>query len=691
MTEPTNSFLRVFVVVLALIPVCLVAAEDVFVVSDIYAVKPDGTCYETKDGQWGELARENAHWSAETKTIRMFAARNEEVAVQIVIPAKGQGYWGRMEAVNGPGSIAPDRTTFSAVVWNQGPNNTRVPDLVVPLDGSIRGLKRFDVPAQIEGLYPMDNTVGVMLFELWVPQEAKPGTYAGKISVMRQEKEFAKLNLELTVFDFALPDAPTFAMDFLSYDTPGTIVSKQGNEDAAGPADTHIIQNSGLNPTVARISDKAKAIDYQVYKLLADNRCFLNILPYHSQRGQPRIAYPVSGTGALAKITSFAEYDDYVAPILDGKLNKFGAPPAHFTLAFNSNYPHLCQSEPSKQFDWRPFKSTLPDGPGKESALKEFEETHRAIAEQTVAHFAEKGWKNTRFEIYHNQKAKPDRNRLPWKLDEPVTGDDYKALRYFLNTGKWAFESAKAAGIQVVTRIDLGHFHCENMCTLEGQKAICFKKKEWDKAGAQQILGNVVDHWVVGLTHGDGAHHKIPEYRRPGVKMMCYCTGAGGGMLLDNRCVYAGLGYVSAKRGTEGLILYKVGLENPNQAPNRDVVLYGGQVLGVDGALCPKRLKLLRNCVNDFEYIVEARKKDAAATQAVVDMMAYITESPDPKYRTQSKSVGLSPTNNPEDFLAARLKLAAIISGNKSAGPELQGRSDRFAPCQVQDDITGYD
>ena len=42
------------------------------------------------------------------------------------------------------------------------------------------------------------------------------------------------------------------------------------------------------------------------------------------------------------------------------------------------------------QFDWLPFAKSLPEGPGKEPKLKEFEETNKAIAEQTVAHFAQK-------------------------------------------------------------------------------------------------------------------------------------------------------------------------------------------------------------------------------------------------------------------------------------------------------------
>jgi hypothetical protein len=54
-----------------------------------------------------------------------------------------------------------------------------------------------------------------MLFEVWVPKTTAAGLYKGTVSVLKGGVEVAKLPLELTVLDMALPDAPTFAFDLL--------------------------------------------------------------------------------------------------------------------------------------------------------------------------------------------------------------------------------------------------------------------------------------------------------------------------------------------------------------------------------------------------------------------------------------------------------------------------------------------
>jgi hypothetical protein len=681
-------------------PSLVPAADDVFVVSDVYSLRPDGACQELTDGAFGALAQQNAHWDAATKTIRLAAARNEEAAVQIVIPRTGRGFAGRMSDLKGPGAIPASRATFSALLWARDRNDKLVPDLVIPLDGSVRGIRAFDVPAVFKGTPQTDtvpgctglpeagNRTGAMLFEVWVPKDAPAGVYTGTVSVLEGAAETAKLNLELTVLALTLPDAPAFAFDLLDYGLP-----------AEGLGFKAQLNNGAIGTPATKIPEAAKAANYQVYKLAADNRCFINVLPYHGQRGSPKYAAPVAGKGAAATIMSWAEYDDLFAPILDGACNKFGQPPAHFTLPFNVNYPHLCEGEPERQFDWLPFTKTMPEKPGLNPALKEFEETHRAIAREYARHFAEKGWTKTRFEIYHNQKGDGvqagrvgERNRLGWKLDEPVARADYQALGYLFNTAHWAFEGAAAKGVPFVTRNDIGHFHCNKLLTPEGNPAVCFKAKEYDTANAPKYLKDTTDHWVIGMPHAEGAQHLLKGYEAPGRKMMVY--GTAGEYALDQHYGQFATECVRlAHMGLVGRVVYKVDIKAGDvNGPSGDFVLYNGRAsLGFDGALASRRLKLWRDSVNLYDYIAAARARDAAAADKLLARMVRVGLSADKQYREQSKSRGYWVSNNVEDYATLKLKLAEIATGAKLGAGELAGFSDRFTACGSADKIVGYD
>lgn len=666
-----------------------VRAADIFVTSPIYSLKPDGGAADITSGSFGDLAKKNGHWDAATKTVTMVAARNEEVAVQIVIPEDGKGWSAEVSDFSGPGTIKASQATFSAIVWSKLENNL-FSDVLIPLDGTVAGIKDMDIPCTVKGVADAQNKAGAILFELWVPKDAKAGAYTGTLKVKKAGAESAALKVNLTVFDFALPDQPSYAFEYLSYDMPFR---------------SQIVSGDGVPLKAIKMRERQLKMNHQVYKLVFDNRAFVNILPYHGQRGAPMYAYPVSGQGADAKITSFAEYDEVFGPILEGKLNKFGKGPIHFTLPFNANYPHVCQGDPAKQFDWMGYRKTIPEGPGKNPALKEFEETNKAIAEQMFKHFAEKGWKDSIYEFYHNQKpdgvgnSKKDggaRNKLCWKLDEPTDKEDYQGLRYFLNVNRWSVSGLKDLGLKFANRIDLGHFHCDKLEGPDGKVVGCSNAKSWDKADGKGILGGVVDHWVLGVMHADAARKLIPGYERPGVKMETYSSQplkAG-----VNQCAYRGETYRAAQRGIVGNVYFKFDIScgNPaslgaegKAASYSEFMLYDGTKVGYDGALAARRTKLWRDSINDFDYIAQARAKDPAATQAVVERMTVIGQLGG---KTHAAAASISANNNPEAYLAAKIALADIIAGKKvDAAKTIPARSKDYQPSSEGDKITNYD
>ncbi|MFQ5583730.1 MAG: hypothetical protein ACE5GL_04780 [Calditrichia bacterium] len=665
----------------------LLFAGDVFVVSDVYGILPDGTCRELFVGDFGALKEKNGQWDAASQTIKMFAAKNEEVAVQIVIPQRGNSYWGKMSSLSGPGEIPPDRATFSAMAWVNHVELGMCPDLVLPLDGSVNNITRFDIPISFNGIPNPQNSVGVMLFEVWVPKEIPAGIYQGTVSIMEKEKEFARLTVELTVFDFTLPDMPTFAFELLNYGMPSIAFN----------AKAYINPKSGLGQPAAWTPEATKKIDYQVYKLAMDNRCYVNSMLYSSQRGHPRYAYPVEGEGKNARIMSYEEWDDFFGPILDGKVNKFGEPPPHFMLPFNINYPYNCESQPEKQFDFTPYKSTVPDGPGKEKGLEVFEESFRSVARQYVAHFAEKGWTKTQFEVYFNQKPAKDRNRTPWKLDEPTSLDDYKGLRYLFSVSKWAFEPfATENGIQVVNRLDIGHFNCDRFATPDAKLTKCYKSKDYNRKNADLYLKNWVDHWVISRLHYYATQYTHREYEGPGRKLINYSSTGSSEGIGQHYGQFAGEGFLAARVAIVGRVLFRLGLKtadpnNQEAGSYKGNTFYNGMSMGFSGALPSHRLKLWRNSVNDYDYILLARGKDEQGVKDILNKMVKIGPTPSRKYRKKTNPMHFWFNNNVEDILRARLKLVEIITGQKITAEEIEGFSDDYTPCGSEDRIVGYD
>ena len=73
-------------------------------------------------------------------------------------------------------------------------------------------------------------------------------------------------------------------------------------------------------------------------------------------------------------------------------------------------------------------------------------------ANEFTKHFEEKGWDRTEFQFYLNNKWHWDRASSWWDLDEPMSYDDWKALRFFGSL----FRKTEAATIDnIVFRADI--------------------------------------------------------------------------------------------------------------------------------------------------------------------------------------------------------------------------------------------
>ena len=146
--------------------------------------------------------------------------------MQLVVPVQGRRFSARADGLD---VVPADRVTFSVIAWSRVAGAapvagagaaTFLPDVIVPLDGSVAGLRTFDIPLKVAGLPEVGNRQGLLLMEVWIPKTAAAGVHRGTVSVLEEGKERARLGIDLTVFPLRLPDRPTFRMDYLSYGSP---------------------------------------------------------------------------------------------------------------------------------------------------------------------------------------------------------------------------------------------------------------------------------------------------------------------------------------------------------------------------------------------------------------------------------------------------------------------------------------
>ena len=88
----------------------------IFALDPTYSVMPDGSVTELRNRDLGPLRTHNGYFDAERRTIRLFGAQNQEVAVQLVVPVQGRRFSARAEGLEG---VPADRVTFSVIAWSR--------------------------------------------------------------------------------------------------------------------------------------------------------------------------------------------------------------------------------------------------------------------------------------------------------------------------------------------------------------------------------------------------------------------------------------------------------------------------------------------------------------------------------------------------------------------------------------------
>ncbi len=362
-------------------PLPKLGTAEVAILDELDKVQP-GTGRLIPPQPDGYLAA-NPLWSAREKKIRLYAARNEFVAFQVHVRG-------------GVGAVRPALTFSDAPMTASFGRYESVPSAAGPLPDPI-------VPLDAQ---PRRDDCESLLVELLIPPEARPGPHHGTLTLTSGAHTLS-LQVELTVWDFTLPDALSFLPDMNCYGLP------------------------------------ANERDY--YRLAHRHRTVLNCVPY-SQNG---VVHEGGAPKWDGHTLDWNDWDRRFGPLFDGSafadLPRKGVPIECFYLPIHENWPTPIEGNYNGDY-WadRAFPA-------------HYRQDLVAVSRQFAAHLHAKGWNETFFQFFLNGKNDFkrqgwSRGSSPWLLDEPANWQDYWALRWF---GLAFHEGIRQAGPAAPTGLPL--------------------------------------------------------------------------------------------------------------------------------------------------------------------------------------------------------------------------------------------
>ncbi len=469
----------------------------------------------------------NHLWSAKRRLVRLHAAKNEFVVFQIVLTGPTDGAIGEFTFDHDPAAHASQAKLLR--LRHVKSNKGWLPDPLVPL-----GSQPIRIPAKDENI--PDQTHAAFLAEVYVPHEAKAGTHTGTLRLACGGPPLT-IQVQLHVWDFTLPDHLSFIPQMNCYALP------------------------------------APPIERAYYRLAHEHRTCLNRLAYN-WRGQVRSGHAPDRPNRKSGRFDWTRYDRRFGPLFDGSafndLPRRGVPIEAFYLPINENWP-MDVNQAFKGSYWA-------DEAFKPHYRKQLIDACRQFAK----HCRDKGWDETFFEFYLNNKLfhKKDRWRAasaPWIFDEPVNTQDFWALRWYGTA-----------------------FH-EAVTPIRGNVKMAFRcdisRPQWQR----DLLDGVLDINVVSGAFYQYRRRVLARKQRWGE--MVYIYGGANGVTGSN--VQSAAWCVDAwSQGADGVLPWQtVGNHASWRRADALSLFYPGQPVGLRGPIPSVRLKAYRRGQQDVEYL----------------------------------------------------------------------------------------
>lgn len=497
-----------------------------------------------------------------------------------------------------------ETTGFQMVLWPEAGERPDDVSLVVDAPGGldVRVYRLWDIWGVPEVAVPMDQgrpkpfpKLGEAagqgndrpwraVVEVSAPPQVGPGVRSGRVS-LRWPGGSREYTLELTVLPFALPRRPTMLVEMNSYGD------------------------------CLRLLPSAPETLRDLHRLFRHFRTTFTLVPYR-QDGALLLDCLAPALGDAA--VDFTAFDAAWSGLFDGSAFTDGVPLSHWILPLHVGWPAALGT---------------PEAPGRNAAVR------RSLA----AHLREKGWRETRFQEFHNENPEHG-SPSAWRLDEPASRRDLEGHALFLGYRRAACREEVDGGCPLAYRMDISRWR---PLAPEIQMMLA-EVTDWSVSADPAFL----DKDAVGFFREMGASWLVAYGELPGfvaegrpTPRVAFPARLAALWLLG----VDGFAQWQVDRwqdkAIDGVPREAVPLVYSNASGARDWI-WPGQAFGVAEAVPSARLFALREGLNILDYLALARAVQPAASVGL-----------------ESRLGALRP-GTPEAWAALKATLADTIRGS---------------------------
>jgi hypothetical protein len=358
------------------------------------------------------------HPAAAAREISLAGARGSFVSCQLqAVPGAA-----------GPYSISVDAKGLQADLFREWfhwtpPAKAHIPDALIPVSNLYRATLP-DPDNKIDG-----QRAQAFWLDVWIPRETTPGKYAITAKLEPASGGAATALISVDVLNVIAPERDAIAIDHNTYGTSWMF-------------------DQYRNPEVYKLI-------HAYHRIIYEHHGVFHQLGYgHAGKVGPEFAPVLAGTGKSKHVVDWTQYDRHYGPLLDGSAfatTHRGQRPIPFVyLPINPEWPasYLWWGEPG------------------------YEREFVNVVSEMERHFREKGWTQTRFELFFNHKKRY--KGFSWDGDEARFPADYAFMKEYARLMKAAVPSESP--VKFVFRADVS----------------------WTMERQFRDLAGVVNFWVCG-------------------------------------------------------------------------------------------------------------------------------------------------------------------------------------------------
>jgi hypothetical protein len=401
-----------------------------------------------------------------------------------------------------------------------------------------------------------NQTVQSFWLDIWIPATTKPGPYTVTASLDAAGVKSA-LSIQVTVLDAIVPAADPIVIDHNSYGT--SWFASQYPELAKRTPNFYL-------------SDPFFSLIHAYHRVYYEHRGIFHQLGYgHGGKTGPEFAPRLEGTGKTKRIADWTHYDKHYGPLLDGSAfagaRRGPQPIPYVYLPINPEWPasFLWWGEPGYE---REFVNVM----------KEME-----------AHFRDKGWTKTKYELFFNHKKRY--KAFHWDGDETRFPNDMPVFAEYQRLMKAAWPAGSPA--KWVYRTDAS----------------------WQMERQFKELAGIINFWVLGGGMFGWYAENAPILKQRGDTVWTY----GGTPPVDEPASHITTDLLRPWiLGVEGFVRWQTVMPGPdpwfNFEGGGETLVYPGGRFGIDQPLASVRLKLQRNALQDLALLDSFKSAMPAAT-----------------------------------------------------------------------------